>query len=430
VHTSEELAAALVLTGRAADMLLDLAAGLARLPGVSAALASGAIDRARAVVFVDELAALTGADANDIAATVLPRAADLTTGQLRAALRRAVLAFDPAAARRRRERAAAEARVETWDEASGNCALSGRELSPADAVAADRHTNFLAQRLKAAGAPGTVGQLQAAVFAALLSGRSPESLLPMPSPGEPGQEPGGRGQAPGGMTPVSGHGLAWPAGPRGTVHLTMPFTTWLGLSDAPGTIGTVGPADGAICRDLATDLAGRAGTRWCLTITGPEGRALGHACAAAGPPGRPPPGPAPPGGSPPGPAPPGAVPPGTAEWLAGLAIQWLETGLCSHRRATINYRPSARLHHLVKVRNPTCSFPGCRWPARRCDDDHTIPYEQGGMTCECNLAPLCRRHHRVKQAAGWHLEQPQPGVLIWTLPHGRRYVTTAEPYPA
>jgi len=182
-HTSEELAAALVLTGRAADMLLDLAAGLARLPAVAAELAAGVIDRGRAVVFVDELAALDAADAVDIAATVLPRAAELTTGQLRAPLRRAVLAFDPAVARRRRERAAASARVEIWPESSGNTALACRELSPADALAADRHTIALARSLKTAGASGSLDQLQAAVCLALLSGQSPQSLLPAPAAG-------------------------------------------------------------------------------------------------------------------------------------------------------------------------------------------------------------------------------------------------------
>ena len=65
----------------------------------------------------------------------------------------------------------------------------------------------------------------------------------------------------------------------------------------------------------------------------------------------------------------------------------------------------------------------------RCDDDHTIPYDQGGRTCECNLHPLCRQHHQTKQAEGWHLDQPQPGVLTWTTPSGRRYTTTPEPYP-
>ncbi|HEY0717463.1 MAG TPA: HNH endonuclease signature motif containing protein [Streptosporangiaceae bacterium] len=58
-----------------------------------------------------------------------------------------------------------------------------------------------------------------------------------------------------------------------------------------------------------------------------------------------------------------------------------------------------------------------------CDDDHTIPFDQGGRTCQCNLGPLCRRHHRVKQARGWRLEQPEPGVFTWTMPSGRVYTT-------
>ena len=53
----------------------------------------------------------------------------------------------------------------------------------------------------------------------------------------------------------------------------------------------------------------------------------------------------------------------------------------------------------------------------------------GGRTCECGLAPLCRRHHRAKQAPNWGLTQDQPGVMTWQLPHGRTYQTTPDPYP-
>jgi hypothetical protein len=58
-----------------------------------------------------------------------------------------------------------------------------------------------------------------------------------------------------------------------------------------------------------------------------------------------------------------------------------------------------------------------------------VPYDQGGQTCECNLAPLCRRHHRAKQAQGWRLEQSEPGVMVWTLPHGRSYRVQPPAYP-
>jgi hypothetical protein len=110
-------------------------------------------------------------------------------------------------------------------------------------------------------------------------------------------------------------------------------------------------------------------------------------------------------------------------------VQWFETGDCGHRRETAGYRPAAALDHLIKVRQLTCAFPGCRRPAARADLDHTLAYHRGGRTCECNLAPLCRQHHRCKQAAGWSLEQPEPGVLVWTTPTGRTYTTCPASYP-
>ena len=46
------------------------------------------------------------------------------------------------------------------------------------------------------------------------------------------------------------------------------------------------------------------------------------------------------------------------------------------------------------------------------------------------LAPLCRQHHQAKQAPGWHLQQPRPGVLTWTTPAGRTYTTQPTIYPS
>ena len=51
---------------------------------------------------------------------------------------------------------------------------------------------------------------------------------------------------------------------------------------------------------------------------------------------------------------------------------------------------------IVALRDRTCVFPWCTRPARRCDKDHSVPHSRGGPTCPCNLAPLCRRHHRIK----------------------------------
>ena len=108
---------------------------------------------------------------------------------------------------------------------------------------------------------------------------------------------------------------------------------------------------------------------------------------------------------------------------------YLETGTCTHQREAPGYRPPTSLRHLITIRQRTCAEPGCQRPAHRADIDHTIPYHQGGKTCECNCAPLCRHAHRAKQAPGWHLDQPEPGLMIWTLPSGRQYTTRPDPYP-
>src|SRR5580704_16401296 len=179
-HVTDEIAAALTLTGRSADRLLTVASGLARLPDMHAALTQGEIDWAKAGVFADELAPLEDDGvAEGIAARFLGRAGagGWTTGQLRAALRRAVLAADPEAAGRRRADARRDAEVRAWDEASGNAALAGRELPPADVLGADARLTALAKWLQRHGAAGTISQLRAAVYTALLNGRPVESLL-------------------------------------------------------------------------------------------------------------------------------------------------------------------------------------------------------------------------------------------------------------
>ena len=181
-HVAAELAAALILTGRSADSLLGLARDLARLPGVRQALLAGRIDRARALVFAAELSALSDQAANAAAAALLPEAPSLTTGQLRNALRTLVHCIDPAAVRRRMTKARDDARVEAWQEGSGNLALAGRELAPAEAIAADRRITAIARALQAAGASGSLDQLRAAVFTALLAGRDPGTLAPEPGP--------------------------------------------------------------------------------------------------------------------------------------------------------------------------------------------------------------------------------------------------------
>ncbi len=429
-HVEEEVAAALTLTGWAAGRQVGLADGLARLPGVGRALAAGRIDLPKASVFTDQLMLLDVIAANAIAAAVLPDAPGMTTGQLRAALQREILAYDPEAAIRRRKEAEKDARVEAWTEAAGTAAIAGRDLPPAAVLAADRTLDADGRWLKAHGVEGTMDQLRAKAFTARLTGQPLDSFLPSASnvpagmdanPAGPATRAGAdpAGQAAGSAGGAGGAGIdgagafvpggsgGWPAGLGGSVNLTMPAVSWLGQSDKPGQISGLGAADAGTCRDVAGALARHPAARWCITLLGRDGRPVAHGCARAGP------------------GPPGSD---RREWLATVTITAIETGTCEHRRESAGYQPSDSLRHIIKIRSPRCGAPGCRRPAVACDDDHTIPYDQGGRTCECNLYPLCRRHHQTKQAHGWQLTQPEPGTLIWTTPSGRTYTTKAEPY--
>ena len=77
---------------------------------------------------------------------------------------------------------------------------------------------------------------------------------------------------------------------------------------------------------------------------------------------------------------------------------------------------------IVSLRDRTCVFPWCTRPARRCDKDHSIPHNKGGPTCPCNLAPLCRRHHRIKTHGHWSYRSIEPGTYLWTSKHGYQYL--------
>jgi hypothetical protein len=507
-HVAEEVAVVLILTPHAADNELGLARNLARVPQTRALLCAGILDQPRAAVIADALAVLDPVGAATVENLITPKAADLTTGQLRAACERAIKAYDPQAATRRREKAQRDARVECWAEAAGTSAIAGRDLAPAGVIAADKTLDADARWLRTHGMPGSHDERRAAAFLARLTNRPLTTLLPAAdaapeadsSAAASGNPATGSGAATG--TPASGTSAAaapstsptampatnpaappstnpsdmpgtspaappstnpsdlpgtspaappstnpsdlpgtspaappstdpaaagWVGGLGGTVNLTMPASAWLGLSDAPGEAGGPGALDADTCRDLAAALAANPATRWCVTIVDRQGRATAHGCAREGP--GPPVARYRPG--PPvvrdGPRPPGGTDP--AAWLTTVKISPIETGTCSHRRESAGYQPSNSLRHIIKVRSPRCGFPGCRRPAIRCDDDHTIPYDKGGRTCECNLHPLCRRHHQAKQAPGWRLEQPEPGVLIWHLPHGRSYAVRPEPYP-
>lgn len=428
-HVTDEVAVALTLTKWSADRMLSLAVGLDRLSRTRAALASGALDERRAEIIVEELTGLNDKDAAAVEALIIGKAPSQTSAELRRAAHRAVIAADPAAARRRKQKALLDARVEAFTEAAGTAALAGRDLPPAEVLAADRNLTALALDLRKAGAEGTLDQLRARVYLDLLSGQPSDTQAPL-SQVQPGDRQPGETQA----EPPRSQSRGKSGRPvlRGSVHLTLPLATWLGWSQAPGQVAGFGPLDADDSRAMAAMLAGNPANRWCITLTGPADRPVAHGCARAGPPsssGAPGSGPSPPHRRPPGRAPAGAGPPGSVRWARQVTIKLLETGTCTHGRESPGYQPGRTLRHLIQIRNATCTAPGCRRPATCGDLDHTTPHHLGGRTCECNLGPLCRWHHRCKQTPGWSLVQGRPGTFTWTAPSGRRYRTTPTEYP-
>ena len=257
--------------------------------------------------------------------------------------------------------------------------------------------------------------------------------------------------------------------------LIVPLSTLLGLAERPGEVQGFGLLDPALARELAAAAAASAGTGICVTVTSPEGYAIGHGCARLDRASRSAAAAAPPGSASAGlparlnltipatalpglsgltrhdadawalirrgsPGPPGeAGPPGGyGTWTLVIPggrrftvrLEEVPTLECDHRYETHGYQPSDRLRHLVQVRDGTCTFPPCNRHARESDFEHARPYDKGGRTCACNAGARSRACHRVKQSPGWQLTQPRPGWHQWTTPSGRRYLQEPKRYPA
>ena len=77
---------------------------------------------------------------------------------------------NPEKARKRREDGARQARVARWAEPSGNAGLTGRELPPAEVLAADQRITWWARQLRKAGLDGGMDLLRARAFLDILLG--------------------------------------------------------------------------------------------------------------------------------------------------------------------------------------------------------------------------------------------------------------------
>jgi Domain of unknown function (DUF222) len=420
----DELAFELHLTALSAGGQMAYAGTVAaRLPRTFAALGAGRIHALHLRIIEDETRILSDEDAAKADGLLAEAAPGMTFGEVRAAARKLVLKLDPEAVRKRKEAAKREAQVRRFREASGNGGMVARELPSDEVLASWQHVEQRALDLRAAGLPGTLRELRVRAYLDLLQERDSrdQPAVPAPTPagaeaGEaavpdqppPGSEhpgdgpgaadgpsapdgpsgpgedgpgrgpddpagpdgsdgsgpdgPGGSGPGPGpggpGNGPHPGNGshpgaAAGPgpaAGPglAALVTLTIPWATWQGHSGLRGQADGYGLLDGDDTRDLAV--------------------AARHPLV------------------PDHPAPPGTGPPHLKTPLTPVT-----RGPCGHPHAETGYHPSRKLAHLIRARSATCTAPGCRRPAARCDLDHTIPWDQGGRTCECWLAPRCKR---------------------------------------
>ena len=143
-----------------------------------------------------------------------------------------------------------------------------------------------------------------------------------------------------------------------TLNLTLDLPTFLGLKENPGILAGYGEIPASAARLLATD------AKWKRFITDP-----------------------------------------------------ISGNLLDYGRTT--YEPPQALVDFILARDRRCRFPGCRQPARICDIDHAIPWEEGGKTSKENLGLLCRRHHRMKTHGGWTLTSFEDGSCQWTSPEGK-----------
>jgi hypothetical protein len=448
----EELAMELVDTGAYVGSRIDTAIELTeRLPRTLAGMAAGLIDLARACTIASRTRAMTDPDAAYADEVLAAAAPGLRPDQLARKAAALELKLAPEAVKARKELARQLGqRVEARREESGNASLSGRELDTADVIASKAYVDAIAVKLRNSGLiEGTLPRLRAMALIDLTQGRNPLDRIktnPVPATVHP-QPTSDRDEPPTALSgtaadaddplsyhddladeldecPRSGDQAPLPA----LINLLVPVGTLLGWSTAPAQAASWGLLDADEARALIQAASRHPRTRWCFTLTAPDGTAAAHACATGRHPWKPP--------DPPPETPKDQRDALTSRQVAVLAdllqdfnvtFEPIARDTCDHRHAEDRYVPSRKLRHLLRARNQACTAPACNAQAIYCDIDHTIPYPDG-PTCECNTNPKCRRHHRTKQAPGWKVAQPTPDTATWTTPSGRTHTTTPTTY--
>ncbi|MBD8059467.1 DUF222 domain-containing protein [Cellulomonas sp. JH27-2] len=235
----DEIACALVTTGRAAGVVVGRAAGLATSPVLEDALLAGTLDARKVDVILDETLVLHDRTCREsVVADAAAAGAGMTAPQLARYVRKLVLINDPANGKERAQRARKDRDVRLrW--INDNMASLSAFLPAADAVAAMTAIDALAAGAKSATDDRTIDQRRADAFADVFKG-----ILDS-------------GTTPDGTLVPTRHGK------RTSLQVTVGANTLLGLDDLPGDLAGYGPIPAYVARELAQDAT------WTRILTDP-----------------------------------------------------------------------------------------------------------------------------------------------------------------
>jgi hypothetical protein len=352
--------------GRAADQLVFADEVIDRLPQVFDALDAGELDVPKARAICDAVVDLGDDIARGVVDKVVDKAREQTTAELRARLRRLVLAADPGRAENRARREITQRRVQAFVNDNNLATLAGYELAPHRVAAVIERLDAIAKAAKSAGDARRVDQIRADAFLDLLVGEGIAVGEPISDGGLPGTD---TATATATASVQAATAAALPGPRRGVIDLQVPLTTLMGLTRLPGEVAGWGPVISEIATQVARE---QTDATWRYSVYNSFGELAHH--------------------------------------------------------GIVRRRPAAVDEAFVKARDRTCRAPGCRRGARGCDVDHTVDWQHSHDSRRCNLACLCKRHHRFKHEAGAQLVQLSPGVLMWQTPLGPQYVTFPDRY--
>jgi len=225
---ADEIRTALHLTRSAADTELGFALDLyRRLPQVLAMLKTGLIDVRRAKTIDRETSHLSIGAARNVVERIAEAAPKLTTGELRARIKKLCIQADQDEAKKRYEHAVDGRKLIAEPAIDGTANLLGLDLAPDKVAAVTRRINEIARSLRGSGETRTMDQLRADIYIDLLQGTQHTTRS------------------------------------KGVINMTVDLDTLAGLTDHPGELNVISD----IARQVADD---QPDAEWRYTVTDTE----------------------------------------------------------------------------------------------------------------------------------------------------------------